>query len=134
MNIEDILGIVCFFHSIKKDYPENSARKNFFLSTVFLIDAKADLDSYNENFEYGGLIGIGDSYLDKILKYSKIFRLHAVLHDACGAVRITTGKGPGYCYMYPSIPSFCLIGHFSGLLFCLYVKLFFPKLFAKLEI
>ena len=28
---------------------------------------------------------------------SKIFRLHAVLHDAAGSVKSTTYKAPGYC-------------------------------------
>ena len=28
---------------------------------------------------------------------SKIFRLHAILHDSAGTVKSTTQKGPGYC-------------------------------------
>ena len=30
----------------------------------------------------------------------KVFRLHAILHDAAGAVRVHSGKGPGYCYKF----------------------------------
>ena len=37
--------------------------------------------------------------MDSVFRYSKVFRLHAILHDAAGAVRVQSGKGPGYCYM-----------------------------------
>ena len=50
------------------------------------------------NILHGGRIGYGDSYLDSVFRYSKVFRLHATLHDAAGAVRLQTGRGPVYCY------------------------------------
>ena len=50
---------------------------------------------------------------------SKVFRLHAILHDAAGAVRAHSGKGLGYCYIIGRGPSSCLLGHVTGLLFCL---------------
>ena len=37
--------------------------------------------------------------MDYFFTNSKIFRLHAVLHDAAGFVKSTTYKGPGYCYV-----------------------------------
>ena len=61
------------------------------------------------------------------------FRLHAILHDAAGAVRAQSGKEPGYCYMIGRGPNFCLLGHVTGLLFCLYVKIFLPSIFNSVE-
>ena len=48
----------------------------------------------DQKFKFGGKIGYGDSYLDSVFRYSKVFRLHSILHDAAGAVRLQTGKGP----------------------------------------
>ena len=47
------------------------------------------------------------------------FRLHAILHDAAGGVRLQTGKGPGYCYMIGRGPDRCLLGHVTGVIICL---------------
>ena len=61
---------------------------------------------------------------------SKIFRLHAILHDSAGSVKSTTTKGPGYCYVAPSLPSSCFLGHVTGLVFCLFVKIFASSVYA----
>ena len=61
--------------------------------------------------------------------YSKVIILHALLHDAAGAVRLQTGKGPGYCYMICRGPNCCLPGHVTGILFCLYVNISLPSIF-----
>ena len=87
----------------------------------------------DQKFIFGGTIGYGDSYLDSVFGYSKVFRLHAILHDAAGAVRLQTGEGPGYCYMIGRGPNYCLLGHVTGLLFCLYVKIFLPSLFNLID-
>ena len=63
------------------------------------MDPKTSLREINELYPHGGLIGYGDSFLDSVLRYSKVFRLHAILHDAAGAVYTVKRKGPGYCYM-----------------------------------
>ena len=83
----------------------------------------------DQKFKFGGLIGYRNSYLDSVFRYSKVFRLHAILHDAAGAVRSHSGKGPGYCYMIGRGPNSCLLGNVTGLPFCLYVKLFLPSIF-----
>ena len=87
----------------------------------------------DQKFKFGGLIGYGNSYLDSVFRYSKVFRLHAILHDAAGAVRAHSGKGPGYCYMIGRGPNSCLLGHVTGLLFCFYVKLFLPSIFNSVD-
>ena len=68
---------------------------------------------------YGGTIGCGDSYLEFLFRHFKVFRLHAILHDAAGTVRAHSGKALGYCYMIERGPNSCLLGHVTGLLFCL---------------
>ena len=52
-----------------------------------------------------------NSFRYSVFRYSKVFRLHAILHDAAGAVRSHTGKGPGYCYKIGRGPNSCLLGH-----------------------
>ena len=37
-----------------------------------------------QKFLLGGIIGYGDSYLEFLFRHFKVFRLHAVLHDAIG--------------------------------------------------
>ena len=82
-----------------------------------------------QKIERGGLIGYGNSFLDSAFRYSKEFRLHATLHDAAGAVRSHSGKGPGYCYLIGGGPKSCLLRHVTGLLFRLYVNFFLPSVF-----
>ena len=76
----------------------------------------------DQKFPFGGVIGWGNSCIGYF--NSKIFRLHAILHDAAGSVKSTTHKGPGYCFGLPRFPSSCFLGHVTGLLFCLYIKVF----------
>ena len=70
-------------------------RKNLFLSVCHWLDPKFSLRKMNEMYPHGGLIGYGDSYLDSVLRYSKLFRLRAILHDAAGAVYTEKRKRPG---------------------------------------
>ena len=87
----------------------------------------------DQKFKFGGLIGCGKSCLDSVFRCSEIFRLHAILHDAAGAVRSYNGKGAGYCYMIGRGPNSCLLCHVTGLLFCLYVKIFLPSIFNSVD-
>ena len=87
----------------------------------------------DQQFEFGGLIGYGISYLDSVFRYSKVFRLHAILYDAARVVQAHSGKGPAYCYMIGRGPNSCLLGHMTGQLFCLYVKLFLSFIFNSVD-
>ena len=62
--------------------------------------------------------------MDYFFANSKMFTLHAILHDSAGSVKSTMKKCPGYCYVAPSLPSSCFLSHVTGLPFCLYVKIF----------
>ena len=108
-------------------FEHNSVRKNQFLSASFFRDSRVSLREMDQKFPFDGLIGYGTSYLDSVLCYPKVFRLHSILHDAAGAVRSHTAKGHGYCYMTGRGPNSSLLDHLTGLLFCLYVRLFLPS-------
>ena len=111
MDVLFLISVFRLYPGLKKTFEHDSFRKNLFR----------------------GLIGYGNSYLDSVFLYSKVFRLQAKLHDAAGAVRSHSGKGPGYCYMIGRGPNSCLVGHVTGLLFCLYVKLFLPSIFNSVN-
>ena len=113
-------------------FDHNTVRKNLFLSACFCWNSRLSLREVDQKIPFGGLIGYGNSCLDPFC-YSKVFKLHAILHDAVGAVRTHSGRGPGYCYKIGRGPNSCLIGQVTGLLFCLYVKLFVPSIFNSVD-
>ena len=71
--------------------------------------------------------------MDYFFEISKIFRLHAILHDAVVSVKSTMYKGPGYCYVQPRFPTSCFLDHVTGLFFCLYNKIFASTGYALLD-
>ena len=127
------MSIFRLYPEIKMSFEHNSVRKNLFLSACFCWDSQLSLCEMDQKFKFGGKIGYGASYLDSAFRYSKVFRLHAKLQDAAGAVRLQTAKGPGYSYMIGRGPNRCLLGHVTGLLLCLYVKLFLPSNFNLVD-
>ena len=100
-------------------FEHNIVRRNLFLSAGFCWDSRICFCEMDQKFQFGGTIGYGDSYLEFLYRHFKVFRLHTILHDAVGAVRAHSGKGPGYCYMIGRGPTSCLLGRVTGLLFCL---------------
>ena len=86
-----------------------------------------------KSFTFGGTIGYGDSYLEFLFRHFNVYRLHAILNDAARAVKAYSGKGAGYCCMNGREPKSCLLGHVTGLLFCLYVKLFLTSIFKSVD-
>ena len=130
----DVLFLVCFFRLyplLKVSFEKTSVRKNLFLSACVCWDYRLSLREMNQILKLGGTIGYGDSYLDtwSFFCHFKAFRLHAILHDAAGAVRAHSGKGPGDCYMIGREPNFCVLGQVTRPLVCFYVKLFLPYIF-----
>ena len=121
--------------SISTSYSEKSVRFNYFLAAS---EHFSELDSFDHDTalqlrQYGGLIGIDNSSLDKYLEVSKILRLHAILHDAGGFIYEIYNQGPGYSYMLPWKSSNCFSGRLSGIFFCLYIWIFHPPIFHLLE-
>ena len=66
---------------------------------------------------------------DTVFRFSKVLRLHAVLHDTAGAVSAERGRGPGYYSVIGRGPSFCFLGHITGLFYCLNLKILVPSNF-----
>ncbi len=115
--------IIKNFDSTVAQFPTNTVRKNFFLATCLSLDENTDLFAVNKLCPYGGIIGMGNSKLDNYLKFSKVIRVHAVLHDAAGFMKEYYDIGPGYCYAIPKVPfNSPFLGHISGILYCLYLS------------
>ena len=127
------MSIFRLYPGLKLSIEHNSVRKNLFVSACFCWDSRLSLGETDQKFKFGGTIGYGNSYLELLFCHFKILRLHATLHDAAGAVRTHSGKGPGYCYMIGRGPNSCLLGHVTALLFCLYVKIFLPSIFSSVD-
>ena len=121
----DVSTLEGHFQLASRIYPENTIRKNYFIAACKSLDYKVDIDAVNDENPYGGTIGIGNSRLDIVLRCSKIFRLHAIFHDAAGYMKGRYNVGPGYCYACRWCPiNSCLLGHVTGLSYCLYIKTF----------
>ena len=121
MDVVLLINVFRLYPGLKMSFEHNSVRKNLFLSACFRWNSRLSSREMDQKFPFGGLNGYGNSYLDSVFRYSKVFRLHAIIHDAAGAVRAHSGKGPGYCNMIGGGPNSCLLGHVTGLLFYLYV-------------
>ena len=118
-----LMSIFGLYPVLKLSFKHISARKNLFLKACFCWDARLSLREMDRKFEYAGTVGYGDSYLDYLFCHSKVLRLQALPHDVAGALRSLSDKGPGYsCIVGPRAKS-CLLGHVTGLFFCLHVKL-----------
>ena len=133
MDVLFLISVFRLYPGLKLTFEHNSVRKNLFLSACFCWDSRLSLREMDHKFKFVGLIGYGNSCLDSVFRYSKVFRLQAKLHDAAGAVRSHSGKEPGYCYMIGRGPNSCLLSHVTGLLFCFYVKLFLPSTFNSVD-
>ena len=118
---------------LKLSFEHNSVRKNLFLIACFCQDSRPCLRGMDRKIKFGETIGYGNSYLEFLFRHFRVTRLHAILHDAAGAVRGHSGKGPRYCYMIGRGPNSCLLGHVTGLLISLYVKLFLPSIFNSVD-
>ena len=132
----DVLFPMSFFRlypGLKMSFEHNCVRRNLFLTAGFCWDSRLSLREMHQKYNFGGTIAYRDSYLEFFFRHFTVFRLHALLHDAAGAVRAPSGKGPGYCYMIRRGPKSCLLGHVTGLLFCLYVKIALPSIFNSVD-
>ena len=52
-------------------FEHNSVRKNLFLTACFCWDSRLSLHEMDQKFEFGGLIGYGNSCLDSVFRYPK---------------------------------------------------------------
>ena len=87
MDVIFLISVFGLYPGLKMSFEHNSVRKKLFLSACFCWDSRLSLHEMDQKLKFGGLIGYGNSYLDSVFRYSKVFKLHAKLHDAAGAVR-----------------------------------------------
>lgn len=83
---------------------------------------------------FGGIIGQGKSRLDKYLSWSKVIRLHAIMHDAFGFMKATYDIGPGYSYVVKVPFNSCYLGHVPGILLVIGYKLFSREFYNSIDI
>ena len=133
MDVLFLMSIFRLYPGFKMSFAHNSVLRNLFLSECCCWDSRLSLREMDQKFKLGGTIGYRDSYLEFLFRQIKLFRLHAILHDAAGAVRAHSGKAPGYCYMIRRGIDSCLLGHVTGTLFSLYVKIFLPSIFSSVD-
>ena len=128
-----LMSIFRLYPGLQMSFENDSVHKNLFLSAGFCWDSSLSLRKMDQKIQFGGTIGYGDSYLEFLIRHFKVFRLHAILHGAGGAVRAHSVKVPGYCYMVGRGPNSCLLGHVTGFLLCLYVKTFLPSILKSVD-
>ena len=132
----DVLFLMSIFRlhpGFKMSFEHNSVCKNLFLSAFFCWDSRLSLREMDKKFAFGGTIGYRDSYLECFFRHFEVFRVNSALHDIAGAVGVHGAKGAGYFYMIGRGPNSCLLGQVTGLLFCLYVKIFLPSIFTSVD-
>ena len=86
MDLLFLISVFRLYPGLKMSFEHNNVRKNLFLNACFCWDSGLFLSEMDQDIIFGGLIGYGNSYLDSVFRCSKVFRLHAILHDAAGAV------------------------------------------------
>ena len=84
MNVQKLNEILRVFEIIRQDFSSKTKRKNLLLCTCIVLDPDINLKEMDQKFPFGGLIGYGNSCMDYFFANSKIFRLHAILHDSAG--------------------------------------------------
>ena len=134
MDVLLLNSVFGLYPGLKMTLEHNSVRKNLFLSACSCWNSGLSLREMDQKYKFVGFIGYGNSCSVSVFRCSKVFRLHETVHDAAGAVRTHSGRGPGYCYKLGRGQISCLLGDVTGLLFCLYVKLFLPSIFNSVDI
>ena len=97
MDVLFLMSFLLLYPGLKLSLEHKSVRRNLFLSACFCWDSRLSLREMNQKINFGRAIGYGDTYSEFLFRHFKVFRLQAILHDAAGAVRAHSGKGPGYC-------------------------------------
>ena len=143
-----LISVFRLYLGLKRSYEHISVRKSLFLSACFCWDSGIFYVRWTKNLNLMDSLVMEIFFWTLLFVYkneiqspnkkskfvdSKVFRLHAILHDAAGAVRSHTGKEPGYCYMIGRGPKSGLVGPVTGLLFCLYVKFFLPSILNTVD-
>ena len=133
MDVIFLMSIFRLYPGLKLSFENNSIRINLFLSACFCWDSRLSLREMDQKFKFGGTIGIGNSYLEFLFLHFKSFKTTRNTTWCCWSTAAHSCKRPSYCYMFGRGPISCLLGHVTGLIFCLYVKLFLPCIFVYFD-
>ena len=82
MDVLFLISVFRLYPVLKMSFEHNSVRKNLLLSACFFWDSGLSLREMDQKIKFGGFIGYGNSCLDSVFRYSKVFRLLAILHSA----------------------------------------------------
>ena len=108
------------------------------LGKFYPEDPHFDLYVVSVKSPFGGLIGVDDSRLERIFSFSKIMRMHAVLHDTPGFTKRYSNEGPGYIYVLgkhaPKLLNRCFFGHITGVFYCWFLKIVDRKFFKSFDV
>ena len=121
------LSFFSYYKGVNRWFEHKKFRNNFLLSVCCCLDDIFFLREKDQKVKFGWIIDFGDSYLDFMFCCSKVFRLQALLHEIDAAARSHSGKRPGYFYMVIGGSKLLLLRHVTGILFCLFAKLFLPS-------
>ena len=79
--------ILLQFCSNKQSLFQKQNEKNAFLTVFRYFNQKAEIYKINQDAPSGGMIGAGNSELDKYVRHYKVFRVYAVYQDAYRVMR-----------------------------------------------
>ena len=68
MDLLFLINVFRLYPGLKMTFKHNSVRKNLFLSACFCWDSGISLREMDQKFQFGGLIGYGNSCLDSVLR------------------------------------------------------------------
>ena len=130
-----LVAVLQYYSGVKCCYPfkRKIVRENLFFSVCTCFDPKIILLGKDVLYLHGGLNGDGDSYLVGVIRFSKVFRLHAIFHDTAGAANAEKGSCLRFYYVIGCITVSCLLGHITGLVFRLYAKVLLPFTFNMFD-
>ena len=132
LSTTDVLEVLQIYNEVKRRYPNNSDRTCLFLAVCIHIYSDVDVEELSIDCEYGGIIGVGNSCLEKWFNWAKPICVHAAFHDACGHMRTRYNKGPGYVYVIKFPLNSCLLGHITGIAFCIHLLIFHNNIYKRL--
>ena len=127
------MSIFRLYPRLKMSFEHNSDRKTFFQVNVSVGLLDFHYVRQMKKITFGGTISYGDSYLELSVRHFKVFRLQALLHVFVGAEKSHGGEDLGHSHMIGQGPNSCLLGHVTGILFFLYLKLFLLSIFISVD-
>ena len=132
-NVLFLKSIFRLYPRLKMSFEHKIFCRNLFLNACFCWDSRLFLLEIDQKHKFAGIIGHGARTGSFLAFLFKVFRQHAILHNAPGAVRAHSGKGRDYCYIIGPGPISCLLRQVTLPLFCLHVRLFSSSIFNSVD-